>query len=315
MCRNACTSDLQVATSNYISLALYKDKMPISRTLKSIPPLILLLLVSGCGGGEEVAEDTATDEKPDNVVSNYFPMSVGSRWVYRNLDGSEWALEVKEAKAIGLYLYHVFNYHPPLDDDRFKFLQTPAYAITPSRLLLLVENEIDDAIRNVIEQVDGFYLDMYKTKVVSDGELTALRLPLSAGLRWEALTVSLRGGDGVGRFRHTFEANWVITGNAGYHESVETPAGNFNDCLKIRYEAKQSVEFKWGTDDLAQEIWEDIWRDREKPIREELEAVYADIMPNLIPETVWLAPGVGPVKMEGAERTAELVEYHLAEER
>ena len=32
-------------------------------------------------------------------------------------------------------------------------------------------------------------------------------------------------------------------------------------------------------------------------------------------QTVWLAPGVGPVKIEGAEKTAELIEYHIAEER
>ena len=287
--------------------------MPISRILKSIPPLLLLLLVLGCGGGERTTEDAVTDDKPDNLVPDYFPMTVGSRWVYRNLDGSEWMRDVKEAKEIGFYLYHVFNYHPPLEDDRFEFLKTPAYAKAPSRLFLLAENEIDDAIREAIQQVDGFYLQMYKTKVVSDGELTMLRLPLSAGLRWDALTISLRGGEGFLGLRHSFEANWVISGTAGYRESVETPAGNFDSCLKIQYEARQSVEFKWGADEIAQEIWEDIWRDREKPIREELAAVFAHLMPNLILETVWLAPGVGAVKIESAETAAELVEYHLAE--
>ncbi|MDE0043820.1 MAG: hypothetical protein OXT74_17395, partial [Candidatus Poribacteria bacterium] len=255
------------------------------------------------------------DVTPDQAAPNYFPMTVGNRWVYRNPDGSEWVREVKESKEIGLHLYHVFNYHPPLEDPQFEFLKTPNYAAAPSRLLLLIENEIDDAIRQSIEQVDGFYLDFYKTKIVSDGELTVLRLPLSAGLRWDALNISLRGGEGIGEFSHSFEADWVVTGTAGFRESVDTPAGSFENCLKIQYEMRESVEFEWGPDERGQALWEDIWRDREKPLREELSTVLAHILPNLNLETVWLAPGVGPVKIEGTERTAELIEYHLAEER
>ena len=289
--------------------------MSIRRFLGLIPPSFVLLLIFGCGGGEEIMKEPAMDDNPDKVVPNYFPMTVGSRWVYRNPDGSEWVREVKESKDIGLYLYHVFNYHPPLDDVKFEFLKTPAYAIAPNRLLLLIENEIDDAVRDAIHQVDNFYLEFYKTKIVSDGELTMLRLPLSAGLTWDALNINLRGGEGIGEFRHTFEADWSVTGTAGFHESVETPAGSFERCLKIRYETKESIEFEWGPDERGRGFWEDVWRDREKPLREELSSLFSNLMPNLNLETVWLAPGVGPVKIEGTERTAELIEYHLAEER
>ena len=287
--------------------------MSMHRFLRLIPPPIVLLLIFGCGGGEEVTKETVKAVKPDKVAPNYFPMTVGSQWVYRNPDGSEWVRAVKEAKEIGFHLYHVFNYHPPLEDALFEFLKTPEYAIAPNRLLLLVENEIDDTIRQAIEQVNGFYLKLYKTKVVSDGELTMLRLPLSAGLRWDALNISLRGGESIGEFSHSFEADWVVSGMAGFRESVETPAGNFEGCLKIQYETKKSVEFKWAPDERGREIWENLWRDREKPLREELEAVFSNLMPNLKLETVWLAPEVGPVKIESTERTAELIEYHLAE--
>ena len=285
------------------------------RFFRLIPSSFVLLVILGCGAGEEVTRETEKNLKPDEVIPNYFPMTVGSRWVYRNPDGSEWAREVKEATEIGLHLYHVFNYHPPLEDAQFEFLKTPKYAAAPSRLLLLIENEIDDTIRSVIEQVDRFYLDFYKTKIVSDGEFTTLRLPLSAGLRWDALNISLRGGEGIGEFSHTFEADWVVTGMAGFRESVETPAGSFESCLRIQYETKESVEFEWGPDERGRDFWEDIWRDREEPLREELSAVFSNLMPNLNLESVWLAPGVGPVKIESAERTAELIEYHLAEAR
>ena len=285
------------------------------RFFRLIPSSFVLLVILGCGAGEEVTKETEKDLKSDEVIPNYFPMTVGSRWVYRNPDGSEWAREVKEATEIGLHLYHVFNYHPPLEDAQFEFLKTPKYAAASSRLLLLIENEIDDAIRGAIEQVDRFYLDFYKTKIVSDGEFTTLRLPLSAGLRWDALNISLRGGEGIGEFSHTFEADWVVTGMAGFRESVETPAGSFESCLRIQYETKESVEFEWGPDERGRDFWEDIWRDREEPLREELSAVFSNLMPNLKLESVWLAPGVGPVKIESAERTAELIEYHLAEAR
>ena len=285
------------------------------RFFRLIPSSFVLLVILGCGAGEEVTKETEKDLKSDEVIPNYFPMTVGSRWVYRNPDGSEWVREVKEATEIGLHLYHIFNYHPPLEDAQFEFLKTPKYAAASSRLLLLIENEIDDAIRGAIEQVDRFYLDFYKTKIVSDGEFTTLRLPLSAGLRWDALNISLRGGEGIGEFSHTFEADWVVTGMTGFRESVETPAGSFESCLRIQYETKESVEFEWGPDERGRDFWEDIWRDREEPLREELSAVFSNLMPNLKLESVWLAPGVGPVKIESAERTAELIEYHLAEAR
>ena len=285
------------------------------RFFRLIPSSFVLLVILGCGAGEEVTKETEKDLKSDEVIPNYFPMTVGSRWVYRNPDGSEWVREVKEATEIGLHLYHIFNYHPPLEDAQFEFLKTPKYAAASSRLLLLIENEIDDTIRGAIEQVDRFYLDFYKTKIVSDGEFTTLRLPLSAGLRWDALNISLRGGEGIGEFSHTFEADWVVTGMAGFRESVETPAGSFESCLRIQYETKESVEFEWGPDERGRDFWEDIWRDREEPLREELSAVFSNLMPNLKLESVWLAPGVGPVKIESAERTAELIEYHLAEAR
>ena len=289
--------------------------MSMRRCFRLISPPIVLLFVLGCGGGEEVTNETVKDVNPDKVIPSYFPMTVGSRWVYRNLDGFEWVREVREAKEIGFHLYHVFNYVPPLEDTQFEFLKTPTYATAPNRLLLLAENEIDDAIRQVIQQVNEFYLGYYKTKVVSDGELTMLRLPLSAGRTWDALNISLRGGEGYFGFRHSFEANWVVSGTSGYRETVETPAGSFEDCLKIQYETRQSVEFKWDANELDRRIWDNLWRDREEPLREGLQSVFSNLMPNLKLETVWLAPGVGPVKIESAERTAELIEYHLAEER
>lgn len=289
--------------------------MPIHRICRLVFPTVALLTVLGCGAAEEVPTETAKEYEFDIAAPNLFPMAVGNRWVYRNLDGSEWTCEVKETEEIGLHLYHIFSYLPPEEDTRFEYLKNPRYAATPHRLLLLVENEIDDATRNSIQHGDKSHLVQYKTKVVSDGDFTVIRLPLSVGLTWDAFRISLRGAHSIFGFSHSFEANWTVSGFTGHLEIVETPAGKFEGCYKIQYETKESVEFEWRPKNLAREIWEDVWNHREKPIREELEAVLSNLMPNLNLDTVWLAPGVGPVKIESAERTAVLIEYHLTEER
>ena len=289
--------------------------MCMRRISRLILPILVLLTIFGCGGTEEVPTETAKGAESDNAAPNYFPLTVGSRWVYRNLDGSEWVREVKGSEEIGLHLYHAFSYLPPLEDAHFEYLKNPKYAATPHRLHLLVENEIDDAIRQSIQHPDSFHLDLYKTKVVSDGEFTMFRLPLSVGLTWDALKISLRGTEAIGPSKHSFEASWTISGITVGREFVETPAGSFEGCFKVQYETKESVKFEWGPNDRGREIWENLWHDREKPIRDELAAVSSNLIPNLNLETVWLAPGVGPVKIESEERTAELIEYHLAEER
>ena len=184
----------------------------------------VLLLTLGCGEGEETVtapvEEVQT-EKPPPI--NYFPMTVGSRWVYRNLDGSEWAIEVSETEELGFHLYHVFNYNPPLEDASFEFLKTPRYARTPNRLLLLVGDEIDDAIEQDIE-----------IKSFSEGELTMLRFPLVAGLRWDVLTISIRLTQKVGFWnRHfSFESNWVVRERREHTNPLQHPPVALRNALK-----------------------------------------------------------------------------------
>ena len=77
---------------------------------------LVILLISGCGG-EETANrpmiESVEGETFDTSQSNYFPLTVGNRWVYRNPDGSEWTREITNAKVIGELRYH-FSSHNPL---------------------------------------------------------------------------------------------------------------------------------------------------------------------------------------------------------
>ncbi len=49
----------------------------------------------------------------------------------------------------------------------------------------------------------------------------------------------------------------------------------------------------------------------ESEIREELNDLLMHLMPKLGLQTVWLAPGVGPVKIETPNGIAELIDYEI----
>ncbi len=94
---------------------------------------IAILLSSGCADetiNDPISENPVEDSNREEIVSttaNYFPMTVGSRWVYRNPDGSEWSREVTETEEVGTRNYHLFNYDPPIEDNQFPFFRAPMY--------------------------------------------------------------------------------------------------------------------------------------------------------------------------------------------
>ena len=113
---------------------------------------------------------------------------------------------------------------------------------------------------------------------------------------------------------HSFESDVEILGSVEDLYSIVTPAGIFEDCLNIQYEAKPpSVRTSEFTDQA--EAPENVKIKRRKhmeaEIRKELTTLLTSVMPKLGLESVWLAPGVGPVKIEGAEGRAVLIDYEV----
>ena len=105
----------------------------------------------------------------------------------------------------------------------------------------------------------------------------------------------------------------MILGKIGDdRELVEVSAGKFEDCHKIQYEAKlasyRTVEFR----DLARMIAPRVYLETvESEIREELNDLLMHLTTKLELQTVWLAPGVGPVKIETPDGIAELIDYEI----
>ena len=93
-------------------------------------------------------------------------------------------------------------------------------------------------------------------------------------------------------------------------ELVEFAAGDIEECLKIQYEAKlesyNTEEFSSESEYQGAEL-----EALESVTREELTDLLKGLMPKLGLQTVWLAPGVGPVKIETPNGIAELIDYEI----
>ena len=336
--------------------------------------LIAFLLSAGCADetiNNPIAEKPVEDSKPDEIVStstNYFPMTAGSRWVYRSPDGSEWSREVTETEQVGSHLYHFFTYSPLIDVDQLDSSETPMYTPTPyvttiDRLILRIKlSDINDAVQQTIfesgrvppihwaihlrcrsdrrprcrmrklesivrdgqwrQEINNDALMMLESRdarVVWNSELTVLRIPLVPYRRWKAIDVRVSGSsyqapfwdwEGVG-YTHSFEANITISGIAGQPESVVTPAGAFANCLKIRYEmtrlALETTEFNTGWVVFEQRKL-DLF---EAELRKELTTLFRDGLPRMQLGAVWLAPDIGPVRIERADGISELISYDV----
>ena len=306
---------------------------------------IAILLSAGCADesiNNPIAEKPIEESKPEVIVStstNYFPMTVGSRWVYRNPDGSEWSREVTETEEVGTRNYHLFNYDPPIEDNQFPFFRAPMYITTLNSVVLKVKNsDINDAIRQIILEsndnlpgwtwVQKFQNGEWKTRkkgltflyhyntsgVLRNDSGFLLRLPLVPGQTWEMLIFRLSGSTPIGFMHHTFESDVEIFASVGDPYSVPTPAGIFEDCLNIQYGAKPpTVKSKEFTDqaEAPENVKVKRRKHMEAEIRSELTTLLTHMLPRLGLESMWLAPGVGPVKMEGAEGRAILIDYEI----
>ncbi|MDE0040409.1 MAG: hypothetical protein OXT74_00080 [Candidatus Poribacteria bacterium] len=306
---------------------------------------IAILLSAGCADetiNNPIAEKPVEDSELDGTVSistNYFPMTVGSRWVYRNPDGSEWTREVTETEEVGTRHYHHFSNDPPMEDNQFPFFRAPMYIATLNSVVLKVKNsDINDAIRQIVLEsndnlsgwtwVQKFQNGVWKTRkkglaflnnynatgVLRNDSGFLLRLPLVPGQTWEMLTIRLSGSSEMAFLHHSFESDVEILGTVGEPYSVPTPAGIFEDCLNIQYQAMPpSVRTSEFTDQA--EAPENVKIKRRKhmeaELRKELTTLLTHMMPKLGLESMWLAPGVGPVEIKSAEGTAVLIDYDI----
>ena len=219
-------------------------------------------------------------------TTQYFPETLGSYWVYEDQDGNELTRRVVEGKEIAEEMYHAFNYEPALEDSaNYDYHIHPNfYKIGEEQMTFLVGEEAQKAIKarftkemetfiKMGKQMDPNINILYQVKVEIQDPFYVLPTSVNINEAWEATQIkakiTMTPFPPQDPEKIIVEFTIVETGKVLGTEKVETPAGTFENCLKIEYRTETGV-----TTDPPQD---------ENPPGESV-------------TTLWVAPNVGMVK-------------------
>ena len=223
-------------------------------------------------------------------MPNYFPDTVGSRWVYRNADGSEWSREVTDGNSVHGENFQVFTYTPPVTETGFDSLKSSAFRVTDSHVLFGIGEKIDRYVQNelpasVADEFAGLELDI-TVEPITHPEFVFCQLPLTANFQWDAFRTNVNGGivlQNLVLLQFPFEVQVSVKGEVIAVGSLETPAGSFGETYQIEYKTE-----------ITQVLFS------------EAETTQQD-------RTVWFVPHVGIVKIEDEGGVTELMAYTFPE--
>ncbi len=240
--------------------------------------LCAIFVLFGCGSDETPA--------PVKEMPNYFPDAIGSRWIYRNSDGSQWTREVGGEANIEGKDYRIFRDTPPLAEGELDFLNSTYYRVTPNSVIYTVSEKVTDYLQTELPKaVQDEFAGLELTVVVepfTHPELIFLQIPLVPNFQWNALNIKVNGNiilQNLVLLQIPFEAHISVKAEVVAEVPLETPAGNFEKTYQIEYQT---------------EITHTLFSEDET------------IQGN---QTLWFAPHVGIVKSEDEHSVTELIEY------
>ena len=251
--------------------------------LKKIHVVLSLLLIFG---------STATlvgKEKTDS----YFPHALGSYWVYENQDENELTRRVIENKDIDGETYHAFSYEPALEDwaDYDYHIHPYLYQVGEKRVTLWVGDDVEKAVKaRLTKEVETFgkileanFDLLYDIEVEAQDPFYVLPTSVTFNEKWDVAQIKAKvtmTPDPPQDPEETIcEFTIVETGKVLGTENVETPAGTFEDCLKIEY--RTATEVAVFVPDAN-----GVTHDKSGKVNPPGESV----------TTLWVAPNVGIVK-------------------
>ena len=257
-------------------------------------------------------------------VNDYFPRTSGSFWVYEDQDGNKLTRRAVEEKTIEGETYHAFNYEPTVEDwmNYEHYVHPNFYQIRKDGIAFFVGDEVEKAFEArlrkemeldskkqqgisttgdvsadfsytiEIDAQDDFYL--LPIPIVFDKEWTAMRISGSIALKLKIQRPDFQipSGDRVNAIPVALVEKGKVVGT----ETVKTPAGTFEDCIKIEY---------WMEDD------------REARKKAETAKPTPSEASDIDLTTLWLAPKVGIVKFvrtstaSKVEKSLELTQYKI----
>lgn len=253
-----------------------------------------------------------------DTVTEFFPTTEGSFWVYVDQEGNEFTRTSTEQKDITGEKYRAFNYEPPIEDwEKYNYLLHPfLYQIDEEWIRFYVANEIESAIKSKLKKrldeivaelrqkytdqlPPGISLDVeYNIEPTAQDTLYFLPSTLNSEEKWITTQVSVRIQISMnikGTEINIPEANKSVsltmklseTGQLIGKESVKTAAGTFENCLKIEYRTETTSS---------------------KNVESDIKQGLADQSPKDKITTLWLAPNVGIVQLTSSLADSEEVE-------
>ena len=322
----------------------------VPRCFTLVVAFAVILLSFGCGDEpiDNIRGTILGGESSADASTIYFPMSIGNRWVYRNPDGSEWSREVAQSEIIEHDSYYSFTYNPPLADKHPDFIKSPTYVVASDGIFLLnKKNDINDAIwQTVLQSEDdssGFgrrhhvyingvwttpkahdsvlvFLFYSKIKVIEHSDFTLLHFPPDYPQKRKVIHMTITGYYNFipRNYTHDFEVDIRIWGTTSFEPAVMTSTGRFENCLKLEYSAEatpvETLVYEigaWNARDYTKDQNKALLEHLEDELNSELTKLLPSLMQNLNLQTMWLAPSVGPVKIETPNGIAELVDYDI----
>ena len=193
----------------------------------------------------------------------YFPHALGSYWIYEDQDGNELIRYAVEEQEIDGERYSAFNYEPTLEDwaDYDYHIHPSFYQANEERVAFLVADDVKEAVKaHLTKEVDifrtaflvmmassGVNLDLlYEVRVEAQDLFYVVPTSVTFNEKWNAMRtetkITMTPEPLLDPGEITFELTVVETGEVLGTEDVETPAGTFQDCLKIEYQTEAKVE-------------------------------------------------------------------------
>ena len=192
-------------------------------------------------------------------VNTYFSFPSGSYWVYEDQDGNELTREADEDKVFPPQTFHAFSYEPASEEwyDYIPHLQPNRFRIDGDSVTLYSNDEIEKFFKaRLTREMETLLLmappdeQQVSYEVAADMSDQYLFLPLTISLNeeWDTSKLNASLTIKIDDSSHpedneqiTFNYKVFETGTIIESGTVETPAGTFENCLKIEYRTETEL--------------------------------------------------------------------------
>ena len=230
----------------------------------------------------------------NEAATKYFPSTVGSYWVYVDEDKNELTRHAIEEEEIAGETYHVFSYEPELEELFYftRYMHPTLYQVNEKGITFVFEDEIEKALkarlskemellRGILELDDPDAANFtFKLDAKAQDHFYLLPTPVTPNEEWDVnqikatLTIQIKEEVEDLSIDYTIIETGIVLGT----EAVKTPAGTFEDCLKVEYRTETTAE------------------------ENSVFSPEEDNPPGETVTTVWFAPNVGIVKFHQIRR-------------